>query len=97
MDRREFLEVFMQPQNKFGLLPAIVGVLAGNIFTKSIPDRLRLELFFTLIRIQRRSGVASPGEQQPAGVFADGVARMNCTPVWARCRQAWSAHEPGRS
>ena len=58
--RREFLEVFMQPQNKFGLLPAIVGVLAGNIFTKSIPDRLRLELFFALIRIQRRSGVIAP-------------------------------------
>jgi len=58
--RREFLEVFMQPQNKFGLLPAIVGVLAGNIFTKNIPDRLRLELFFALIEIQRRSGVISP-------------------------------------
>src|SRR5207245_4928016 len=58
--RREFLEVFMQPQNKFGLLPAIVGVLAGNIFTKNIPDRLRLELFFALIQIQRRSGVIAP-------------------------------------
>ena len=58
--RREFLEVFMQPQNKFGLLPAIVGVLAGNIFTKSIPNRLRLELFFALIQIQRRSGVIAP-------------------------------------
>jgi len=58
--RREFLEVFMQPQNKFGLLPAIVGVLAGNIFTKSLGDMMRLELFFTLIRIQRRSGVIAP-------------------------------------
>jgi FADH2-dependent halogenase len=58
--RREFLEVFMQPQNKFGLLPAIVGVLAGNIFTKSVPDMMRLELFFTLIRIQRRNGMIAP-------------------------------------
>jgi len=58
--RREFLEVFMQPQNKFGLLQAIVGVLAGNIFTNSIPNLLRLELFFALIRIQRRSGVIAP-------------------------------------
>jgi FADH2-dependent halogenase len=58
--RREFLEVFMQPQNKFGLLQAIVGVLAGNIFTKSIPDMLRLELFFFLIRIQRRNGMIAP-------------------------------------
>jgi len=58
--RREFLEVFMQPQDKFGLLKAIVGVLAGNIFNKSIADRIRLELFFTLIRIQRHSGVIAP-------------------------------------
>ena len=58
--RREFLEVFMQPQNKFGLLQAIVGVLAGNIFTKSVPDMMRLELFFTLIRIQRRNGMIAP-------------------------------------
>jgi hypothetical protein len=58
--RREFLEVFMQPQMKFGLLPAIVGVLAGNIFTKKLSDRMRLELFFTLVRIQRLSGVIAP-------------------------------------
>jgi geranylgeranyl reductase family protein len=58
--RREFLEVFMQPQNKFGLLQAIVGVLAGNIFTKSIADMMRLELFFFLIRIQRRNGMIAP-------------------------------------
>ena len=58
--RREFLEVFMQPQNKFGLLQAIVGVLAGNIFTKSLADRARLELFFTLVRIQRYKGIIAP-------------------------------------
>jgi len=58
--RREFLEVFMQPQDKFGLLKAIVGVLAGNIFSKSIADRIRLELVFTLIRIQRQFGVIAP-------------------------------------
>ncbi len=58
--RREFLEVFMQPQNKFGLLQAIVGVLAGNIFTKSLADMMRLELFFFLIRIQRRNGMIAP-------------------------------------
>lgn len=57
---REFLEVFMQPQPKFGLLQAIVGVLAGNIFTKSIADRARLELFFTLVRLQRRNGMIAP-------------------------------------
>lgn len=58
--RREFLEVFMQPQPHFGLLQAIVGVLAGNIFTKSVADLLRLELFFMLIRIQRRNGIIAP-------------------------------------
>jgi flavin-dependent dehydrogenase len=58
--RREFLEVFMQPQPKFGLLQAIVGVLAGNIFTKSIADLMRLELFFLLVRIQGRNGMIAP-------------------------------------
>jgi flavin-dependent dehydrogenase len=58
--RREFLEVFMQPQNKFGLLQAIVGVLAGNIFTKSFADLMRLELFFALVRLQRRNGMIAP-------------------------------------
>ncbi|PYQ53406.1 MAG: hypothetical protein DMF59_02005 [Acidobacteria bacterium] len=58
--RREFLEVFMQPQPHFGLLQAIVGVLAGNIFTKSFADLMRLELFFMLIRIQRRNGMIAP-------------------------------------
>lgn len=57
--RREFLEVFLQPSEKFGLLPVIVGVLAGNVFAKKW-DRLKLGLFFALVAIQKRKQVIAP-------------------------------------
>jgi flavin-dependent dehydrogenase len=58
--RREFLEVFLQPKPDFDLLPAIVGVLAGNVFERN-PHRWKLALFFTLVRIQRlRRGIIAP-------------------------------------
>lgn len=57
--RREFLEVFLQPGEHFGLLPVIVGVLAGNVFAKKW-DRLRLGLFFALVAIQKRKQVIAP-------------------------------------
>ncbi|HEY8713497.1 MAG TPA: NAD(P)/FAD-dependent oxidoreductase, partial [Thermoanaerobaculia bacterium] len=50
--RREFLEVFLQPGEHFGLLPVIIGVLAGNVFAKKW-DRLKLGLFFALVAIQK--------------------------------------------
>jgi 2-polyprenyl-6-methoxyphenol hydroxylase-like FAD-dependent oxidoreductase len=57
--RREFLEVFLQPGEHFGLLPVSVGVLAGNVFAKKW-DRLRLGLFFALVAIQKRKKVIAP-------------------------------------
>ena len=57
---REFLEVFLQPKPDFDLLPAIVGVLAGNIFDQR-SYRWKLGLFFALVRIQRlRRGTIAP-------------------------------------
>ena len=57
--RREFLEVFLQPGEHFGLLPVIIGVLAGNVFTKKW-DRMKLGLFFALVAIQKRKQVIAP-------------------------------------
>ena len=58
--RREFLEVFLQPSDRFGLLAVIIGVLAGDVFT-SRRNRLRLALFFLLVRIQKaRPVIARP-------------------------------------
>ena len=57
--RREFLEVFMQPKPDFGLVRAIVGVLAGDVFgARGI--RWKLEIFFALVRLQRLSGMIAP-------------------------------------
>lgn len=66
--RKEFLEVFLQPQDRFGLIRAIVGVLAGDVFG-SRSDRFKLALFFGLVAIQKRHGViAQPidWERMPA-------------------------------
>jgi flavin-dependent dehydrogenase len=58
--RREFLEVFLQPpEDDLGLLKVITGVLAGNIFARS-GDRMKLALFFTLVRLQKWRGNIAP-------------------------------------
>jgi flavin-dependent dehydrogenase len=57
--RREFLEVFMQPAEHFGLQKEIVGILAGNVFTRD-SNPFKLALFFTLVRLQKRLGFIAP-------------------------------------
>jgi flavin-dependent dehydrogenase len=56
---RDFLEVFLQPSETFGLLEAIVGVLAGNIFATR-DNRFKIALFFALVRLQKWRGVIAP-------------------------------------
>ncbi len=57
--QREFLEVFLQPSPRFGLMRVIVGILAGDVFaTKG--NRLKLALFFGLVAIQKRRKVIAP-------------------------------------
>jgi flavin-dependent dehydrogenase len=53
---RDFLEVFLQPSERWGLLDAVVGVLAGDIFATR-NNRLKLALFFFLVKMQRWRGV----------------------------------------
>lgn len=56
---RDFLEVFFHPSERFGILNAIVGVLAGNIFATR-ENRFRLALFFFLVKLQKWRGVIAP-------------------------------------
>lgn len=56
---REFLEVFLQPRHKFGLMPVVVGLLAGDVFDKKL-DRWRIALFLALTRIQKFRPVIAP-------------------------------------
>ena len=56
---RAFLEVFLQPSERFGLLDAVVGVLAGDIFAKR-NNRFKLGLFFSLVKLQNRLGGIAP-------------------------------------
>ncbi len=54
----DFLEIFLQPADRWGILDAVTGVLAGDIFSKR-NNRLPLALFFLLVRLQRlRFGIA---------------------------------------
>lgn len=57
--RREFLEVFLQPSDRWGLFDVIVGVLAGNIFATR-NNRLKLAIFFALVKLQKWRGVVAP-------------------------------------
>lgn len=55
---RDFLEVFFHPSERWGILDAVVGVLAGNIF-QTRGNRFRLALFFLLAKLQKwRGGIA---------------------------------------
>jgi flavin-dependent dehydrogenase len=74
---REFLEVFFNPTERFGLLHAIVGVLAGNIFTQR-DNRFRLKLFFFLVKLQKWRGMIAPRiawETLPAAASATATLR----------------------
>lgn len=56
---REFLEVFLQPSERFGLLDPVIGVLAGRIFDRN-RDRFKLRFFFWLVRMQKLFSVIAP-------------------------------------
>jgi flavin-dependent dehydrogenase len=56
---REFLEVFLQPNERWGLLQAVVGVLAGDIFSNR-NNRMRLAIFFALVQLQKWRGTIAP-------------------------------------
>ncbi|HEX8171563.1 MAG TPA: NAD(P)/FAD-dependent oxidoreductase [Thermoanaerobaculia bacterium] len=57
--RREFMEVFLQPSERWGLLNAIVGVLAGDVFTRR-DNRIKLAVFFALVKLQKWRGNIAP-------------------------------------
>jgi flavin-dependent dehydrogenase len=56
---RDFMEVFLQPSERWGLLTAVVGVLAGDVFATR-NNRFRLWLFFMLVKLQKRLGKIAP-------------------------------------
>jgi len=49
---KEFIEVFLHPQDFFQIPPAVNAVLGGNIGT-SFAIRWRMEIFYILVRIQK--------------------------------------------
>jgi hypothetical protein len=52
---RQFLEIFMNPRDTFGLVDTVTFVLAGGAFRRiPLKKRLSLELFFAIVRINRR-------------------------------------------
>lgn len=49
-----FLEVFLQPRNRFGMLDSVLGVLAGGAFLRMrLRMRASLTLFFAIVRVNR--------------------------------------------
>ena len=54
---KEFIEVFLHPQDILKIPPAVNAVLVGNIGT-SWAVRWRMELFYFLVRLQKRFALA---------------------------------------
>jgi len=57
--RREFVEIFLHPQKRFGLVPVIISLLAGDAF-ETAGDRWRMGIFYGLVAIQRWTRVIAP-------------------------------------
>ncbi len=49
---KEFIEVFLHPQDVFQIPPAVNAVLGGNVGT-SFAIRWRMEIFYLLVRLQK--------------------------------------------
>jgi len=65
---RPFLELFLSPHPRFGLIKAIVRVLAGDVWGTP-GGRFKLAIFFALVALQRRFGGIAPAiewERLPA-------------------------------
>ena len=56
---RPFLELFLHPHPRFGLIKAIVRVLAGDVWGTP-GGRFKLGIFFALVALQRRFGKIAP-------------------------------------
>jgi FADH2-dependent halogenase len=56
---RPFLELFLHPAPRFGLIKAIVRVLAGDVWGTP-GGRFKLGIFFMLVALQRRFGKIAP-------------------------------------
>ncbi len=56
---RPFLELFLSPHPRFGLIKAIVRVLAGDVWGTP-GGRFKLAIFFALVALQRRFGGIAP-------------------------------------
>lgn len=67
-----FRAVFFRPTSRFGTVEAVLSILAGN-WRPSVATRLRVELFFFLIRLQRRFGMLdeSPVREIPSARAAE--------------------------
>lgn len=65
---RPFLELFLHPHPRFGLIKSIVRVLAGDVWGSS-GGRFKLAIFFALVALQGRFGNIAPAiewERLPA-------------------------------
>ncbi len=49
-----FIEMFLKPREVAGMVDSVTGVLAGGAFLRrSLRMRISLEVFFTIVRINR--------------------------------------------
>ena len=67
-----FRALFFRPESRLGTVEAVLSILAGN-WRPKLPTRLRVELFFLLVALQRRFRFLdeSPMREAPEGLTAE--------------------------
>ncbi|MGD2113884.1 MAG: NAD(P)/FAD-dependent oxidoreductase [Acidobacteriota bacterium] len=70
--RPEFRDILLQPGDPYGLSAAVVTVLAGST-RPSLSTRIRLEIFFALVALQRHVRIVPRlhGRPEPSGEGSD--------------------------
>lgn len=76
--RREFMEVFLDPQETLGIEEVVLRLLSGDAFEKE-SRRWKMELFYGLVYLQRITGSIAPRVPWDTlpGVFATAALEEN--------------------
>ena len=84
---KEFIEVFLTPTELFQIPPAVNAVLGGNIGNR-FAIRWRMELFYLIVRLQRRWNLCPRLSLMPKS----DVKRRPLTPpymIWGESHRSW--------
>ena len=81
MRGKEFIEVFLTPTELFQIPPAVNAVLGGNIGNR-FAIRWRMELFYLIVRLQRRWTLCPRLSLMPKSNASNGAPQARLYIIW---------------